>query len=278
MSYDDKAVRVNKSLFDIHRNYVYLMDRIEEADGEITEDIEELLIKSEEEFKQKAVSYIGIINEKKSQLSIIDDEIKRLQAIKKSTARSVELLSDRLLDALQEFGYDDKGIFRYEIETFRLSTRRSNPCLIPQELELKQALIKKLMDVEDVSEVAKSIKDLEDDGKMFIPMFLHDANSEASDVKLEEELSLDSPSSVNTELNKVETDFIQNNLTYNVKFHAKYSDMIRIINHASSIMLNPYNDIEMDIAIPKKEASAVVKSSGGFRIAKVTTNYSLTIK
>ena len=82
----------------------------------------------------------------------------------------------------------------------------------------------------------------------------------------------------NSPLNEVEVDYIQNNLTYDVKFHSTYSEMMRVLMYARDVINNPYLNIVADVKLPKKEASAIIKSKDGFRLARVDTKYSLTIK
>ena len=71
------------SLYQIETEHLALMNQIEMAEGEITEEIAEQLEINEGQLQSKSIAYLSVIKGKESFNSQIDDEIKRLQAMKK---------------------------------------------------------------------------------------------------------------------------------------------------------------------------------------------------
>lgn len=272
----------NRSIFAIQKEYADLADQIEANDGELTEELEEILIQNSIDFKKKAASYVGIIKTKENRTLVIDDEIKRLQSLKKSTSNTVDKLESILLNALKLYGVQDKnGIWRYEEMTFNLSTRKSSKCVILGQEELQIALIDKMFSIttdEELAELEQEVSNEHldinyDPSEITEPIF----ESETPEIAPENVEACDSSTEQRSPLNPIEVDFLNNHLTYSAKLSIRYTDMVKVVKHLLNIGYTK-QDIDVDIKIPVKDASAVVKSNTGFRIAKINTDYSLTIK
>ena len=272
----------NRSIFAIQKEYAELADQIEANDGELTEELEEILIQNSIDFKKKAASYVGIIKTKENRTLMIDDEIKRLQSLKKSTSNTVDKLESILLNALKLYGVQDKnGIWRYEEMTFSLSTRKSSKCVILGQEELQIALIDKMFSIttdEELAELEQEVSNEHldinyDPSEITEPIF----ESETPEIAPENVEACDSSTEQRSPLNSIEVDFLNNHLTYSAKLSIRYTDMVKVVKHLLNIGYTK-QDIDVDIKIPVKDASVVVKSNTGFRIAKINTDYSLTIK
>ena len=96
-----------RSIYAIQQEYVNLIEELEENGGELTEELEAILMKNEEDFKQKVKNYVFIIKEKESSLTLLDDEIRRLQALKKTRKTVIEKLENTILNALLLYGKID---------------------------------------------------------------------------------------------------------------------------------------------------------------------------
>jgi len=107
-----------KSLYDINASQRELMYQIELMDGELTPEMEEELLITESQLKQKSIAYLEVIKAKEGFNGNIDTEIKRLQALKKRNNNIVTRLKDNLLNAVKTFGV-------YEIGMQKFGTRRS---------------------------------------------------------------------------------------------------------------------------------------------------------
>ena len=71
------------TLYDIKQEYLELINQVEEMEGELTPEIEQQLIINQNELQNKAIAYHSVILSKDSFNMQIDNEIKRLQTLKK---------------------------------------------------------------------------------------------------------------------------------------------------------------------------------------------------
>lgn len=95
---------MKNTLYDIKQEYLELINQVEELDGEITPEIEEQLIINQNELQNKAIAYHSVILAKDAFNMQIDNEIKRLQALKKRNNTLIDNLKNRLVGAIQTFG------------------------------------------------------------------------------------------------------------------------------------------------------------------------------
>jgi len=106
------------NLFEITKEQQELINQIEILEGEITPEIEELLTINKSELNQKSIAYLEVIKQKDGVNTVIDAEIKRLQALKKRNVNVTTRLKDNLLNAVKLFG-------DFEVGTQRFATRKS---------------------------------------------------------------------------------------------------------------------------------------------------------
>ena len=83
------------------------------AEGELSEELEQALAINEAQLQSKSIAYLEFIQSKESFNTRIDDEIKRLQAMKKRNANLVSKLKNRLLDAVKLFGAFEVGLTKF---------------------------------------------------------------------------------------------------------------------------------------------------------------------
>jgi len=93
-----------KTLYEIKDDYIALVSQIEAGEGEITPEMDEALTLTEKTLKTKAEGYVEYIGSRESFVSRIDEEIKRLQGLKKSEQSRVDYLKSKLVDAVSIFG------------------------------------------------------------------------------------------------------------------------------------------------------------------------------
>ena len=109
---------MEKSLYVIKEEYLDLISQIEQAEGELTPELESALTINKSELEVKSIAYVEVIKQRESFNARIDEEIKRLQAIKKSNDNLVLRLKNNLLNAVNMFGNFEAGFLK-------LSTRKS---------------------------------------------------------------------------------------------------------------------------------------------------------
>lgn len=117
---------MKNTLFTITTDYLELMEQVEVLEGEITDEINEQLIINETQLQSKSIAYLSVVKGKESFNLQIDNEIKRLQAFKKTNNRIIDNLKERLLDAVKMFGAFEVGLQKF-------STRKSTQVVINTE-------------------------------------------------------------------------------------------------------------------------------------------------
>ena len=148
------------NIFDIQSEYMELMAFLEENEGELTPELEELLQFNKEAFENKTKNYISIIRKMESDVKIANEEIQRIQSFINKKESSISMLKNNLLGALKLYGNKDatKDIYRYEVGTYKISTRSSESVEVNELLiddKWKEFTIEKLSD-----EDRKKIKNL----------------------------------------------------------------------------------------------------------------------
>ena len=92
------------TLYTIENEYIQLINQIEEADGELTPEMEEQLAINEGQLQSKSISYLEVIGSKESFIKRLKDERDRYNAMIKKEEKIVDILKVRLLSAVKVFG------------------------------------------------------------------------------------------------------------------------------------------------------------------------------
>ena len=111
------------TLYKISEDYNELMYSIEESEGVLTEDQEQALIINEKELQSKSLCYLEIIRQREGFLLTVDDEIKRLTALKKRNKTLIDTLKNNLLGAVNLFG-------EFTVGTVTFGTRKSESVIV----------------------------------------------------------------------------------------------------------------------------------------------------
>ena len=109
------------TLYEISEDIINLIQQFEEAEGEMSEELSDSFEITKAELQQKAVAYYSVIQDNKANISIYDEEVKRLQAKKKS---AVDLFGD------------------FEAGTHTFKTRKSTSVYIENEKDIPAEYIK----------------------------------------------------------------------------------------------------------------------------------------
>lgn len=114
------------NIWQIQQDLLAIFDELEENGGELTEELEEQLAISQENFRSKVESYTNVIKSVKADIAAIDQESKRLAELKKSKTAIVDRLSKVIIEAVDRFGDTAKngGKF-FDYGTGKVSIRNS---------------------------------------------------------------------------------------------------------------------------------------------------------
>jgi hypothetical protein len=143
---------MKKSLYHIETEYLTIINQVEELDGELTPELEAQLTINEKELQGKSIAYLEFIGSKETLNTRIDDEIKRLQAIKKSNNNLIKNLKERLLNAVKLFG-------AFEVGFTKFGTRKSTVTVVGDVNSLpKEYQVRKLTETADKKAIKEALQ------------------------------------------------------------------------------------------------------------------------
>lgn len=120
-----------RALYHIERELDEINETLINSGGEISPKLEKRLAITQEELTTKATNYGFVIMKNQSEIDVIESEIKRLTAIKKSLDSTNEKLKEAVSFAMQNY-----GIFEVKTPTLKLSFRQSESVEITDENKL----------------------------------------------------------------------------------------------------------------------------------------------
>ncbi len=126
----------NKSLYKIESEYLELFGRIEMAEGELTPELESALEINKNELEVKSIAYVEVIKQRESFNTRIDDEIKRLQALKKQNDNLILRLKNNLLNAVNLFGNFEAGFLKFSTRKSKQVEVNIDPNDLPKEFKV----------------------------------------------------------------------------------------------------------------------------------------------
>ena len=109
------------TIFDIERDILDVISQLEENEGEITEEIEEVLSINRNELKTKLQQYSYVNKKINSEIELAKFEIKRLQGLVKRKEKAIEKLDE----------YSEKAIELYGLENSKSKAKKK-----PKEVDL----------------------------------------------------------------------------------------------------------------------------------------------
>ena len=162
------------NLYTITQDFNDLLDMLSQAQEENDLDqvalIESGLEITQDNFKDKATNYVKFIRSEEAGLSAIDEEIKRLTALKKSKVSKIDNLEARLSNSMQSIGFD-----KFDLGLFKLSFRKSTSV--------------EVIDVNQLPEGFKRVKTTIDPDKVAIKKAI-EAGQEVSGATIKNSVSL----------------------------------------------------------------------------------------
>lgn len=135
----------NISLYQIEKEYLQIVDTLIQSEGELSPELEEALQINKEQLQQKGIGYGYIIKQLEYDVDMVDAELKRLQAIKKSRTNAMDRLKASLSGAMQLH-----EVTELKTPTLKINFRKS---------ESVEVLDVALLDVKFVKEVTTKSAD-----------------------------------------------------------------------------------------------------------------------
>jgi hypothetical protein len=125
-----------KTLYQINNDYYDLISQIELEEGELTPKLENALEINKNELEVKSIAYVEVIKQRESFNTRIDDEIKRLQAIKKQNDNLILRLKNNLLNAVNLFGNFEAGFLKFSTRKSKQVEVNCDPNDLPKEFKV----------------------------------------------------------------------------------------------------------------------------------------------
>lgn len=141
------------NIYQIESDFLSLSEQIIEAGGELTPELETALAINKEQLQNKSVNYGYVIKSLESDVSIIDEEIKRLNALKSSRNKTVDLLKNTIKDAMIMYGIEE-----IKIATLNINFRKSENVEVDTDLVLDMYCNFKAVKTPDKAKIKEIIK------------------------------------------------------------------------------------------------------------------------
>jgi len=106
------------NLFNIKSEYINIAAQL--TDGELTPELEEALLINEQNFTEKAINYGYVIKTFESETDTLENEIKRLNALKIARSKAIDKLKVTISNAMQLY-----QIMEVKAPTFKMNFRKS---------------------------------------------------------------------------------------------------------------------------------------------------------
>lgn len=122
------------SIFNIQQDLYSIFDSIEENEGEITPELEEVLTIKREEFSTKIQGYVAFIKQLELDNKGIKEEIARLKDLQKSKEKTIDNLKKIMAMAIDAFGDTNKSGTKFlDYGTGKVSIRKSDSIEVDEE-------------------------------------------------------------------------------------------------------------------------------------------------
>ena len=114
------------NLWQIEQELLSIFDELENNGGELTEDLENRLYISQEDFNDKIEGYTNYIKSLNNDIDCIKIEQKRLKDLADKKAKTIDRLKQVVIDAIEPFGDTKKSGVKYlDYGTGSVSVRKS---------------------------------------------------------------------------------------------------------------------------------------------------------
>lgn len=99
-------MEISKTLFQLSADMAAIEDALWESGGELTPELEEALQETEQGLVNKVDGYGAVVRSFASKEAILDAEIKRLTALKKTAENAQKRIKEHVLDTMGMFGIE----------------------------------------------------------------------------------------------------------------------------------------------------------------------------
>jgi hypothetical protein len=141
------------SIYNIEQEFLSLSNEIIEAGGEITPELETALAINKEQLQNKGINYGYVIKSLESDITSIDEEIKRLQALKQSRTKTTDLLKNTIKEAMILYGIEE-----LKTPTLKINFRKSESVEVESDIIDDEFCTFKTTRTPDKAKIKEAIK------------------------------------------------------------------------------------------------------------------------
>lgn len=141
------------NIYQIEQEFLLISNDIIEAGGELTPELETELAINKEQLQNKGINYGYVIKSLESDVTTIDEEIKRLNALKQSRNKTVDLLKSTIKNAMQMYGIEE-----LKTPTLKINFRKSESVEVDPDMVLDMYCNFKTVKTPDKAKIKEIIK------------------------------------------------------------------------------------------------------------------------
>lgn len=141
------------NIYQIEQEFLIISNEIIESGGEITPEIETALAINKDQLQNKGINYGYVIKSLESDVTNIDEEIKRLNALKSSRVKTTELLKNTIKQAMQMYGIEE-----IKTATLKINFRKSESVEVDADVVLDMYCNFKTVKTPDKAKIKEVIK------------------------------------------------------------------------------------------------------------------------
>jgi hypothetical protein len=141
------------NIYQIQQDYLSITNELIENGGELSPELENALAINKQELQNKGINYGYVIKSLESDVSTIDEEIKRLNALKSSRNKSIDLLKETIKNAMQLYDIEE-----LKTPTLKINFRKSESVEVDPDLVLDMYCNFKTVKTPDKAKIKEIIK------------------------------------------------------------------------------------------------------------------------
>ena len=130
-----------------------IVSALEENEGELNPAIEAVLKINQNELQEKSFNYAYVVKSIDNDITAINDEIKRLQALKKRNESIISRMKEAVVDAMHIYGLE-----KITSPTLNLSIRRSEAVQVDDHFVDVNYMVEKITYTPDKTRLKEAIK------------------------------------------------------------------------------------------------------------------------
>lgn len=123
------------NIFEIQEELKAVEQELEENGGELTEELEQKLVVTQETFKEKVRNYTNVIKMLENDTNLIKEEQARLKELCDRKNKTIDRLKSIIVNAIEQFGETKKSGVRYlNYGTGEISVKTTKAVVVDEEL------------------------------------------------------------------------------------------------------------------------------------------------